>query len=241
MDTTIVTGQYVRISQTPASVGERLLARVVDGIIIVIYCFAFGYVLVESGLSDWNESTFLVAFVLLFLPVWLYSFLFEMFNEGQTPGKRLMNIKVVMVDGTTPTMGAYLLRWLLYTVDVAFTGGLGVVFVLLTRNNQRIGDLAAGTMVVRVNPYRKVRVSLDEYKHLSEDYIPVYAQVADLSFEQFSLVEKVLQMEDSKQEAYVSRLSNKLKSLLKVDVTIDDRSFLETVKRDYEYYAFVEI
>ena len=146
-NTTIITGQYVRINQTPASAGERILARLIDFVIIILYIYATSYFLRKSGFLSLFNDTSLVFFLLaVYLPVYGYSFLFETFNHGQSIGKRIMNIRVAMVDGSTPTLGSYLLRWLLFLVDFTITGGLGLIFILMTKNSQRIGDLAAGTM-----------------------------------------------------------------------------------------------
>jgi len=240
-DTTIVTGQYVRISQTAASLGERFLARAIDTIIIIIYVMATAFTLEALPGSMRGEWTFILSMLVFYIPVLLYSLLFEVFNQGQSPGKRIMNIKVVMADGSTPSFSSYLLRWLLYSIDFPITGGLGVLFILLTKNHQRIGDLAAGTMVIRMNNYRKIKVSLDEYKHLTESYVPVYPQVTDLSLEQIGVIQKVLSVRDKKKETYMVQLSRKLKDMMKVDVRTDDKTFLETVLRDYEYYAYVDI
>ena len=240
-NTTIITGQYVQISQTPAGLGERFLAFLIDLIIIAVYMIVT-ITSIAAIPSDLKEGPSLVILLLvLYLPVLGYSFLFELFNQGQSPGKKLMNIKVVMTDGSTPTLGAYLLRCLLFPIDVTITGGLGVLFVLLTKNNQRIGDLAAGTMVVRMNNYKKVKVSLDEYKHLTNGYVPVYPQVMDLSLEQVSVIEKVLNMTDKKRETYIFELSRKLKKLLKIESQTEDESFLKTLLQDYQYFAYVDI
>ena len=95
-----------------------------------------------------------------------------------------MNIRVVKLDGSTPSIGSYLLRWLLFIVDGPLTSGLGIFVILLTKNNQRLGDLAAGTMVIKEKNYRKIHVSLDEFDYLMKNYRPVYPQSADLSLEQ---------------------------------------------------------
>lgn len=79
-----------------------------------------------------------------------------MFNHGQSFGKKLINIRVVKVDGSTPSIGSYLLRWLLFPIDGPITSGLGLLVVLLNKNNQRLGDLAAGTMVIKEKNYRKI-------------------------------------------------------------------------------------
>lgn len=63
--------------------------------------------------------------------------------------QKLINIRVVKVDGSTPSIGSYLLRWLLFPIDGPITSGLGLLVVLLNKNNQRLGDLAAGTMVIK--------------------------------------------------------------------------------------------
>lgn len=241
MNYTIITGQYVRISQTPAGLGERFLARIIDLIIIVLYLIATITSIAAMPVGMRNGTSFVILLFALYLPVLGYSLLFELFNQGQSPGKKLMNIKVVMTDGSTPTLGAYLLRWLLFPIDVTFTGGLGVLFVLLTKNNQRIGDLAAGTMIVRMNNYKKVKVSLDEYKHLTEGYVPVYPQVTDLSLEQISVIEKVLGMVDKKRDSFIGQLSGKLRNMLNVADQVPDETFLQTLLRDYQYYAYVDI
>ena len=81
-----------------------------------------------------------------------------------------MNIRVVKLDGS-PSIGSYLLRWLLFIVDGPLTSGLGIFVILLTKNNQRLGDLAAGTMVIKEKNYRKIHVSLGRIR-LSDEELP---------------------------------------------------------------------
>ena len=114
-ESTIITGQFVRISQTPASIGERLLALVIDYSLIVIYLYSVTTLIVKLHLSSGVGTVFFLC--LVYLPVLFYSFLCEMFNHGQSFGKRLMNIRVVKSDGSTPSISAYLLRWLLFIID----------------------------------------------------------------------------------------------------------------------------
>ena len=160
-ESTIITGQFVRISQTPASIGERLLALVIDYFLIVIYVYSTATLLTELRLP--SGFTLIFFLCVIYLPILGYSFLCETFNHGQSFGKRIMNIRVVKADGTTPSISSYLLRWLLFPIDGPITGGLGILVVLLTKNSQRMGDLAAGTMVIKEKNYRKIHVSLDEF------------------------------------------------------------------------------
>ncbi|WP_321438452.1 RDD family protein [uncultured Bacteroides sp.] len=241
-NTTIITGQYVRINQTPASAGERILARLIDFVIIILYIYATTTFLRKSGFLSLFNDTSLVFFLLaVYLPVYGYSFLFETFNHGQSIGKRIMNIRVAMVDGSTPTLGSYLLRWLLFLVDFTITGGLGLIFILMTKNSQRIGDLAAGTMVIRLNNYKKTQVSLDEYAHLEPNYHPVFPQAGDLSLEQINVIENALNANEKERDNYITQLSVKIRGLLSINTPMDDEKFLETLIKDYQYYAYVDI
>lgn len=239
-ESTIITGQFVRISQVPASIGERILARFIDYVIIVAYVWSTAYILTIMNLFDRSSDVFMIIFVIiLYLPVLLYSLLWEMFNNGQSPGKSLVNIRVVKSDGTTPTFSGYLLRWLLYSIDVTFTGGLGLIFVIVTKNNQRIGDLAAGTMVIKEKNYKKIQVSLDEFDYLTENYRPVYPQAADLSLEQVNVITRTLEMRyNDDRSRRIQQLAEKIRQLLNINPTnTKDEVMLNTLIRDYQYYA----
>ena len=226
-ESTIITGQFVRISQTPASIGERLLALVIDYFLIVIYVYSTATLLTELRLPS--------GFTLIF-------FLCETFNHGQSFGKRIMNIRVVKADGTTPSISSYLLRWLLFPIDGPITGGLGILVVLLTKNSQRIGDLAAGTMVIKEKNYRKIHVSLDEFDYLTKDYHPVYPQSADLSLEQVNVITRTLQSGEKDRPRRILLLAQKVQELLSITPRDNNQEkFLQTVLRDYQYYALEEI
>lgn len=85
-ESTIITGQFVRISQTPASIGERLVALVIDYILIGL--FVFSTVTLFSSFRLYSDLTLIIFLVTVYLPVLFYSFLCEMFNHGQSIGKR---------------------------------------------------------------------------------------------------------------------------------------------------------
>ena len=166
----------------------------------------------------------------------------EVFNRGQSLGKRLLNIRVVKADGSTPSLSSYLLRWLLFPIDLPITGGLGVIVILLTKNHQRLGDLAAGTMVIKEKNYRKIQVSLDEYDYLTKDYHPVYPPAADLSLEQVNVINKTLSSGSKDRARRIRQLADKVRTLLSIKQTEgSDEKFLQTLLRDYQYYALEEI
>lgn len=89
--------------------------------------------------------------IFLFLIEWFYPVLFEVFWHGQTPGKRAMGISVIHDDLTPVSFGTSLVRNLLRTVDfLPFFYLTGVVTMLSNQRFQRLGDLAAGTLVISV-------------------------------------------------------------------------------------------
>ena len=94
-ESTIITGQFVRISQVPASLGERILARIIDYFLLFIYILATSYILGKLNIHAFSGSTFFLLFLFIYLPVLCYSLLCEVFNQGQSAGKKLMNIRVV--------------------------------------------------------------------------------------------------------------------------------------------------
>ena len=90
-----------------------------------------------------------VALIITFLTYWLYGVGFEVLNNGVTPGKKYLKLRVVHNDGTPIRLPASLVRNFLLTVDfLPFAYAAGIASLLVTKPFRRIGDLAAGTMVV---------------------------------------------------------------------------------------------
>jgi uncharacterized RDD family membrane protein YckC len=227
----IVTGQYVRIHQTPASVGERMLAQIIDWVLQV------GYIVLWNKVGP-SLSTLPLIFLVI-LPAVFYCPVCEMFTGGQTLGKWLVKLRVIMADGTLPSPTAYLLRWLLMIADGPLLGCIGVLVMILNRNNQRFGDMAAGTLVVKLRSYSKIQVSLDEYDYLTEGYRPSYPQASDLSLEQVDIICRTL---DTGTPERITQLSQKVQQLLGISRhESNDEFFLRRIVRDYQYYALEEV
>lgn len=231
----IVTGQYVRISQTPASVGERMLAQVIDWVIQVAYFLMWAQIV---RTTDFDPSSLFVIVVIV-LPVLLYCPFCEILSGGQTIGKWIVKLRVIMADGTLPSPMTYLMRWVLMIVDGPTLACAGVLVMILNRNNQRLGDMAAGTLVVKLRSYSKIQVSLDEYDYLTRDYHPTYPQAADLSLEQVDVIRRTL---DSGAPERIGQLSQKVQQLTGATRREStDEQFLRRIERDYQYYALEEV
>ncbi|MDR1330488.1 MAG: RDD family protein [Tannerella sp.] len=243
-DSTIITSQYVQIDQTPASIGERILARVIDFLLLIVYSYALVAVFsLAAKYMDFllEDDVFAVCIVVVLLPVFFYTLLWEVFNRGQTPGKKALGIRTVMKDGSVPTLSAYLLRWLMMMVDFYLLQFVGALSILLTENRQRLGDLAAGTIVIKEKNYRRINVTLDEFRHLSADYRPVFPQAENLSLEQVNLISQTLFRYDTQRPQRIRELSARVRSFLHIDPQMHDESLLQTLVRDFQYYALEEI
>ncbi len=142
----IQTPEGIDLHLTVAGPATRAQAWLVDALIrTVIYVLA-GFV--ASLLGRAGVGLFLV---FLFLLEWFYPVLFEVLRDGQTPGKRAYGLRVLHDDATPVGWNASLLRNLLRVVDfLPLFYALGLLAMLLDRHFRRLGDLAAGTVVVHV-------------------------------------------------------------------------------------------
>jgi uncharacterized RDD family membrane protein YckC len=232
----IITGQYVRIQPTVASVGDRIFAQLIDWGVLLAYFALLTWFIVVTGIDGWWWM------VLYLFPLFFYSLLCEILNQGQTLGKMALKIRVVKMDGSMPTLGSYLMRWMLFLIDGPATSFVGLVAMILTRNNQRLGDMAAGTVVIKKQKYKKIQISLDEYDYLSKNYTPRYPQASDLSLEQIEIITRAIGTQRDGFDLRLNQLAKKVQQKFNIDrKEANDLAFLQRVVRDYQYYALEEI
>lgn len=223
-----ITHQNIEIQLELAGLGERIIAFLVDAFITGTYALTVFFF--YSLLSGFAYSRILLIFL---LPVFFYSLLFEVFSNGQTPGKKYRNIKVVKLDGGNPELGAYLLRWVIRPIDFFLYGCFAILSIIVTQHGQRLGDLAAGTTVIRQGS----AVSLSDVGRLTKDkgHQVTYPQVKRLSDKQVQLIRHSLYMRrDGLNAEAADEVAQKTKEFLNIQ---DDRkaiAFLYTVLKDYE-------
>jgi len=144
----------------------RVLAYSLDLVIRAIFLAILSTIL--YFLDKMGMGLFLMA---SFLLEWFYPVFFEVYYEGQTPGKRRLNLVVVNDDLTPITWGASMTRNLLRAADflpVAYL--LGIISMTVGKHFQRLGDLAAGTIVVHQPPDQAV-VKLPEHEPIMPPFI----------------------------------------------------------------------
>jgi uncharacterized RDD family membrane protein YckC len=147
----VATPEGVTIEATLAGVGSRAAAAIVDQTIRLAVIIALLILqAVAGGGRDTPSGVFLAfLFTAVFLVQFGYDVLFETLASGRTPGKRWLGLRVVRVGGGPVGFVASALRNVLRIVD-SLPGFylVGILAVLSTSKNQRLGDLAAGTIVV---------------------------------------------------------------------------------------------
>ncbi len=147
-DRTVVTPEAVVLDVDLAGLGSRMIAALIDGAIQGAFLFAFTSIATASGSP--GSATPVLFFIALFLVLWAYFPIFETAWGGRTPGKRLQRLRVVRADGQPINLAISLVRNLIRIVDfLPFGYGVGAITMLISRKSQRLGDLAAGTVVVR--------------------------------------------------------------------------------------------
>src|SRR5271165_5060655 len=158
----IETPELVSIEMPLAGIGSRFIALLVDtvlwfaGLFVMLLLFAFFLPAIAAFNRLSYQLTVAIIIFLLFLFNWGYFTLFEAFWNGQTPGKRVAKIRVIQRSGRPIGLFESMARNLIRGVDQfpgipGFLGiyAVGVIVMFTTRQHQRLGDLAAGTLVVR--------------------------------------------------------------------------------------------
>ena len=205
------------------------------GVLLAYFALLTWFIFV-TGIDGWWWM------VLYLFPLFFYSLLCEILNQGQTLGKMALKIRVVKMDGSMPTLGAYLMRWMLWLIDGPATSFVGLVAMILNRNNQRLGDMAAGTVVIKKQKYKKIQISLDEYDYLAKNYTPRYPQASDLSLEQIEIITRAISTQRDGFDLRLNQLAKKVQQKFNIErKEANDLAFLQRVVRDYQYYALEEI
>jgi uncharacterized RDD family membrane protein YckC len=148
----ISTPEGVDVELTLAGIGSRFIAAFLDLLIEGAVILAAGVVLGVVG-GDSGGLALAVFSVVSFLVFFGYDVLFEVRSRGRTLGKRWTGLRVVRAGGQPITFVPSCVRNVMRIVDfLPATYALGMLSIFVTRRNQRLGDLAAGTLIVRERP-----------------------------------------------------------------------------------------
>jgi uncharacterized RDD family membrane protein YckC len=232
----ITTTQNIELEYELASVGERVVARLIDLLIIGGYLFLFMVIIGFSSFGSFLENNAYLVIILFIIPAFFYHLVFEMTMNGQSPGKRTMNIKVISLNGQQPRFSQYLMRWLFRLIDMDIGNGLiALIVVAATKNHQRIGDLVAGTTVVNTRPRNNLQQTL-YVPTIDTNYIVTYPQVIKLKDSDMQLIKEVLVLVRQSGNSYFAfEAARKIEDVLHIKMQSEGTLFLQTLLADYNH------
>ena len=227
----IVTPEGVTLELTLAGIGSRFVAHLLDWCI----CLALyvGLLLLTGTFGDAAPGP-AVAVVILggFLIMFGYDVLFETLASGRTPGKRWTGLRVVMVGGGPVGFLASTIRNLVRLIDLLPGVYLvGIVSMLATSRNQRVGDLAAATLVVRE---RRIRPAEPAVRTGFVPTVTSHWDVSAVTMEELSTIRRFLERRAELLPEARARLANQLASRMRPKVVgpgdeLSPEAFLEAL------------
>jgi uncharacterized RDD family membrane protein YckC len=225
------TTQNVFIHYPLASVGDRILAYLLDSLILIVYSIVVGLLLIYGEIES-----YWVWILLLGLPWLLYALLFEIFMDGQTPGKRMLNIKVIRLDGTPASIGDYTLRWVFALIDLKFlSGAIAVILIAAGGKGQRLGDMVAGTSVIKQTEQKEITAQ-EVFVVADTEYQPVFAQAIQLNESDIDLIQRALEVNrDLGNSKPMLAVTEKLRTQLGIQTDMPPVKLLYTLIKDFNH------
>jgi uncharacterized RDD family membrane protein YckC len=247
------TTQNVTIEYGIASIGDRIVATLIDYLVLIAWGAACVFLVraIASGSNATHQPlnysdpaavigvaiAILIGFILL-APFLFYNLLCEVYFNGQSLGKKARDIRVIRLDGTAPRLGDYFLRWLLRLIDFGFGSGVvAVIAIAASGKGQRLGDMAAGTTVISLKPQADQLYRIDNGP-TPEGYQVVFPQAAQLTDHDLRLLRQLLG-QGLQQQNYIllHETALKVKALLNIQTDLGDEPFLRTIMRDHSHLA----
>lgn len=229
---TVRTTQNIDIDYEIGGLGERILAYLIDLGVFIAIGIIINIILSAAGV--FVSQAFLWIIYVLFL---VYDLACETFFNGQSLGKLVMKIRVISLDGSRPKFSQYLLRWLFRLVDFTVTLWLGgLISVAMSKNGQRIGDLVAGTAIIKTQPRTKMNHLV--FSDIDESYKPLFAQAAQLNDRDVELIHDVIQNYfKTGNNVVVYTMADRIKQYLSVapPPQMNSLLFLQTIVKDYSH------
>jgi uncharacterized RDD family membrane protein YckC len=202
--------------------------------------------------------------LLLFLPLLVYHLMLEIIMNGQSIGKKIMGIRVVNDIGGRPGISQFFIRWLLRVSDVwivliililasnqditrnpentfIILAALAflvtdIVLVVSSKKGQRIGDILAKTMLIRINTQRNIEDTV--FMDVADDYVPSYPQIMLLNDKDINAIKSILETALKKGDYNIAEAaSDKIKAHLRIESPLSPFDFLEVLLKDYNYLS----
>jgi uncharacterized RDD family membrane protein YckC len=179
----ITTTQNVVIQYRMASVMERVLAFIIDMMALAILTSIAGVALGRF------EALWFAVFILL----GFYSLISEQLMDGQTLGKKALGIRVIRIDGSQATFADFFNRWALRFLDIWLSwGSVAILSILNSPNQQRLGDKAAGTILVKKRASDSYLLTDILKLNQNKEYQALYPEVTALSEQEVLAIKRLI-------------------------------------------------
>jgi uncharacterized RDD family membrane protein YckC len=234
----INTAQNVKIEYELASLGQRIFAYLIDLSIMVI---VFLILILQIGLTYTSSNLELIVRVVIFIWFGFYNLFSEIIGNGQSIGKRAMGIKVIKLNGDEAEFYDYFSRWSLRLIDIYFSiGSLAMLLIASNKNGQRIGDIIAGTTVIRKRS--AYGFQLNDILKLNlknkEEHTFLYPLAKNLEEKDVILIKNLLYRyrlyNNKAHENAINKMTEKLAMVLELEsIPKDKQGFLNQVISEY--------
>jgi len=224
----------------------------------------YSSIVANSSLDTDSQYNLQAVGLLLILPVLLYHILLEVLMNGQSIGKKVMGIRVVNEIGGRPSISQFLIRWLLRVSDLwialllfliisnpdfgqdiettfIILAALGflitdIVLVVSSKKGQRIGDILAKTILIRINTKSNIEDTV--FIDVADSYIPSFPQIMQLSDKDINAIKSILETARKKDDFSMAEAAcYKIKAHLKIESTLSPFDFLDVLLKDYNYLS----
>jgi uncharacterized membrane protein SpoIIM required for sporulation len=245
----VETPELVVLTYSIAGIGSRVVAALVD----LLICFAMMAALaiatvvlelpMRIGSGPFGRGgSWLIAFLVLaqFAVLWGYYVLFEGLRDGQTPGKRLFRLRVVREGGYSVTFGASALRNLVRVLDLqpGFFYLVGLGSMLATKRSRRLGDLVAGTIVVREEVRELPQAAPIRARATADAATPLQTQLSEDEYVVLGrFVERWSSLEPLRRAAIAQQLATRYAAALPDDGRAPAARLLELHERERQARA----
>jgi uncharacterized RDD family membrane protein YckC len=241
----VLTTQNVTINYQVANVGERLLARLIDLVFFAVYLIlafmVMGQVVKGLDFEDMAKYTMVIS-LLIPIPVLTYTLWCEPLFNGRSFGKLIMGLKVVRTNGTPAGIGDFAYRWImrLFEGEGGLFTCLALPVAIISGKGQRIGDMVADTMVIKIKQKTSLRNTI--IQQINPQYRVVFPQVANLNDRDMNVIRDIMQQSyDTGNYHLLEYLGAKVKSVMGVSPPpqqLPTMQFLNIVLADYAHYNF---
>lgn len=248
---------------------RRLLAWFIDIVVLIFYMVVgsrfYAWIAEDLGYGDKGMVVRWALSMLLTLPFLLYHVVMEATMNGQSIGKKITGIKVVSENGGRPSLGQFIIRWIIRTSDymllviivlisvlssygagiatemyLALFGSLSLLVTDLilvnSRRQQRLGDILAHTVLIDVR--NKGKITDTVFQEVADTYVPQFPQIMRLSDRDINALKGIIDASRKHRDDSMAYMAaEKIKAHLKIETNLRPEVFLEILLKDYNYLS----